>query len=703
MLEGQLARRVPQITQPVSDARLAILHGNTRKEAAAASDLGRVDDSYALDHLHIQLRRSPEDEKAVDDFINQLHDPASPIYHHWLTSAEVGERFGLAGEDVQAVAGWLKSRGFIVHGLSPDGMMIDFSGTAGLIRSAFRTELHRLNANSQTYVANMSDPRIPEALAPAIAGVISLNTFKPQPTLKVRTNYTVNSSTQLLVPGDIAAIYNLKPAFAAGLSGQNQTIVVIEDSDVFSPADWTNFRSTLGLSTAYPQGSLSTVHPGGGAAGPCQDPGANGDGGEATLDAEWASAAAPNAAIVLASCANTNTNFGGFIALQNLLTNGGTPPPIVSISFSAPESELGAGGNAYVKSLYQLAVLEGVSIFVSTGDNGAATVDFSGAPATHGINTSGFATTPYNVAVGGTDYSDSVQGLNGVYWSATNAADFSSAKSYIPEIPWNDSCASTVTAAFVGFPTTYGEDGFCNQASAIGLSFLVNDVGAGGGPSACATGTTAHPGVVGATCKGYAKPSWQAGFAGIVNDGVRDIPDLSLFASNGIWGHFYVVCYSDTNFGGTSCSGPPVTWAGFGGTSFATPIMAGIQALVNQHVSAAKRTSALTYSGNPAPTYYALAAREYGTMGNPNCNSNLGNAVSSSCVFYDVTAGDIDMPCGISTNCYRPGGTITSLGVLSTSTTAYQPAFASGTGWDFATGIGTVNAFNLIMNWPVGP
>jgi hypothetical protein len=120
--------------------------------------------------------------------------------------------------------------------------------------------------------------------------------------------------------------------------------------------------------------------------------------------------------------------------------------------------------------------------------------------------------------------------------------------------------------------------------------------------------------------------------------------------------------------------------------------MAGIQALINQHVGGKQ--------GNPAPVYYSLAASEYGSTGSVNCNSNLGNAVSSSCVFYDVTLGDIDVPCGISTNCYRPGGTTSSLGVLSKSTTAYQPAFATGTGWDFATGIGTVNAFNLIMNWP---
>ena len=321
---------------------MATLAGNTRREAVAANDLGRVEDTYRLDHLHIQLKRSADDEKIVEDFIAQLHNPASPVYHRWLTAAQVAERFGLASEDTQAIAIWLKSHGFTVHGIAIGGMAIDFSGNAGQAREAFHTELHRLNVNGRSYVANMSDPRVPAALTPAIAGIVSLNNFRPRPALEPRTSYTLNSTTQLVVPGDLATIYNLKAAFAAGFSGQNQTIAVLEDTNVFTTADWTTFRDTFGLTAAYPMGSFTQVHPSGGTAGPCHNPGANGDDDEAIIDAEWASAAAPNAAIVLASCADTNTNFGGFIALENYLTNGGTPPAVISISYSDPESDLGA-------------------------------------------------------------------------------------------------------------------------------------------------------------------------------------------------------------------------------------------------------------------------------------------------------------------------------------------------------------------------
>jgi hypothetical protein len=170
---------------------------------------------------------------------------------------------------------------------------------------------------------------------------------------------------------------------------------------------------------------------------------------------------------------------------------------------------------------------------------------------------------------------------------------------------------------------------------------------------------------------------------------VRDLPDVSLFAAAGGWGHFYIFCYSDPNNGGSPCSGAPITWSGAGGTSFASPIWAGIQALVNQYTGSRQ--------GNPNPALYKIAGAEYGAGGSSTCNASNGNTIGSSCIFYDVTLGDMIVDCTSGTpNCYAPGGTY---GVLSTSTSSYAPAFKANTGWDFATGIGTVNVYNLITNW----
>jgi hypothetical protein len=436
---------------------------------------------------------------------------------------------------------------------------------------------------------------------------------------------------------DLATIYNLNPLFNAGISGQGQTVVVIEDTDVFSTADWNTFRSTFGLSS-FTSGSFTQVHsapPSGG--NNCGAPGVNGDDIEAILDAEWASAAVPSATIELAACANTRSSFGGLLAFQNLI-NGSSPPTIISISYGDCEAGNGASGNAAYNSAYQQAVAEGVSVFVSSGDEGAASCDAGGSRATHGIGVSAFASTPYNVAVGGTDFGDTFAGGNSTYWNSSNTATFGSAKSYIPEIPWNDSCASVLLATFVsGSGTTYGMNGFCNTSS--GQQNLTTASGSGG-PSGCATGVL-PPEV------------WSA-------EPARDMPSpsgsqCSATPATGCATSRTSPCSPPTESGDipssfaiptppTAGSGAPSGRSGAGGTSFSSPIMAGIQALVNQRAGARQ--------GNPNPSYYQLAATEYGSSGSSSCSSILGNGAASSCIFYDVTQGDMDVNCTGSHNCF---------------------------------------------------
>lgn len=459
-------RQNRQITQNVDEGRLITLHGNLRPEANSANDRGVVPYAFRMEHMLLQLKRSPAQEQALQEFMAQQNDPDSANYHHWLTAQELGEKFGPSAEDLETIAVWLRGHGLEVNVTYPSHMVIDFSGTAGAVQEAFRTEIHNLNVNGVAHYANMSEPQIPEALADAVAGVVSLHDFKPHPMNKPRANYTFTSggaTYQAVVPGDLAKIYNLNPLFTGGTSGQGQTIVVLEDTNVYSTADWTTFRSTFGLS-GYTSGSFTQVHPaptGGGSN--CGNPGVVvGNDGEAILDAEYASAAAPSAAIELASCTDTTT-FGGLIALQNLINASGTPPAIVSISYGECEAENGASANAAFNSAYQQAASEGVSVFVSSGDEGAASCDADKANSTHGIGVSGFASTPYNVAVGGTDFGDSYAGTNSTYWNSSNTSTYESAKSYIPEIPWNDSCASVLLSSAYSYSTTYGSSGFCNS------------------------------------------------------------------------------------------------------------------------------------------------------------------------------------------------------------------------------------------------
>lgn len=723
-----------QITGKIDERNLLVLQGNTRPEASVAgNDRGAVPDSTQFHNIELLLRRSHVKEKAFKKEIVELHTPSSAQYHQWLTAKRIGNKYGISDADISVVGSWLSGHGFTVNGVSPDHMILSFDGTAGNVREAFHTDIHYLDVGGVRHIANMRDPAIPAALASAVAGIVQLHDFyghpesivkarKPLPGKKIQGTTGSGSGTFFyLMPEDLAKIYNFTPLFNSGISGKGQTVAVVEDSDVFKMGDWALFRTIAGLA-GYKDATFTQVHPS--AAGlTCTDPGVTGDEDEATIDVDWSTAAAPDANIVLASCKSvrvgTVSTTGVLVALQGLIQepNG---PKIISMSYGECEAQGGATLNASFDAAMQSAVAQGITVFVSSGDANAAACDRNALNATHGIAISGWMSSVYDMSIGGTDFGTEYQncqsaansgggsypGCMSGYWNTTNDKAYGSAKSYMPEIPWNGSCASELLSEFIAGTVAYGPTGFCNTAQGQNGNF--STFGGSGGPSACATGSASTRNTVSGTCAGWAKPSYQGGtnavgptvgsFAGEVADNVRDTPDVSLFASNGIWGSYYAICDSNPAVGSlfslpTACqTANPANWGGFGGTSVSSPIMAGVQALINQKTGQSW--------GLANTMYYQLAAAEYGASGKASCSSTLGNGVGSNCVFYDLTQGDIDSSCKlagtVNNNCYFDGATV---GVQSTSTSAYQPAYNTTTGWDFASGIGSVNVTNLVNAW----
>jgi subtilase family serine protease len=678
----------PRIVDAVDETKLVSLAGHTHALANPKFDRGQVEDSLPMEHMYLQLKRSPEQEAALQQKIQELEDPHSSSYHHWLTADELGKTYGPAQQDIDTVVSWLGQHGLQVNTVHKAGTVIDVSATAGQINETFHTQIHSYVVNGKQHFANATDPQIPAALSPVVSGIASMNNFVPKPAVIKPIKPFSFPCTGCPdgfdgvpqydeAPADLAVIYNVAPLYKAKkpITGKGQTVVVLEDTDI-NPTDVATFRKAFIPSTYT--GTFTQIHPGTG----CTDPGVNSAEGEAALDAEWAGAVAPDAAVELASCADTTANFGAFIAAQNLLDLA-TPPPIMSLSYINCEAANGPGtnpdGNGYINNLWQQAATEGVSVFVAAGDGGAAGCDdFDTAEfAISGVAANGLASTPYNVSTGGTDFLDTFLGVNSTYWSSANSPVGLSAKSYIPEMTWNDSCASDVLFVYYGYP-----DGltFCN--STTGSNFL-NIVAGSGGPSFV-----------------YSKPYWQTGVVGMPNDGKRDQPDVSLFASNAFWNHAILFCMSDAAQGGAPCDYTNPTDTLFnsaGGTSFTAPQFASIQALINQKAGAPQ--------GNPDPIFYNFARTEFGTASDPNtarlnsCNSTTGNKVASSCVFQDVTVGVNTVPCFGQVGCYDPS-LPNGYGLLSTSTTTLEQAFPTGTGWDFATGLGTVNVTNIVNRWP---
>jgi subtilase family serine protease len=220
----------PLVTQPVDSNSLMPLPGNTHGAAKIpANDRGLVDDSMPLPEMRVQLRRPAAQEQAFEQLIEQLHDPNSPHYHHWLTAAEIGAQFGPAQSDIAAVGAWLRQSGFTVGAVSPSGMLIDFSGTAGQVRRVFRTEIHNVGVRGEISYANVSDPQIPAALGPALVGIQGLNNIRPMAHMKrlpprpangpqpgetqagCSGTYVTGTTCYAVTPADLATIYNFNP------------------------------------------------------------------------------------------------------------------------------------------------------------------------------------------------------------------------------------------------------------------------------------------------------------------------------------------------------------------------------------------------------------------------------------------------------------------------------------------------------------
>ncbi len=490
---------------PVIDNRDVVrLPGNVPAQARPQNDFGPADPALPMNRIIVQLRRSPAKEAELKQFLADQQDPSSPGYHHWLTPAEFGKRFGPSEADLALVTGWLKSEGFRVDEVAKGRMWINVSGTVAQVEQAFHTSIHLFTVDGKMRHANTQDPAIPRALAGVVAGVVSLNDFPIKPMNSgfrpiaplcptgPRTEYTATDGSHYLAPADFATIYDVNPLHTAGITGAGVTIAIVGQTDI-ALSDINGFRSTFGLPVNAPTIIVN---------GP--DPGTTSDEVEADLDVEWSGAVAPYATIAYVESASTNSTDGIDLSAQYIVDN--DLAPIMSTSYGQCEDYIGTAGNAFYNSLYQQAAAQGITAFVSAGDSGAAGC-MSGRSDSLGVN--GLGSTPYTVCVGGSEFMDTANPSQ--YWSSTNdPSTYGSALSYIPEEAWNESAL---------------------------VSGGSGDVATGGGVSIV-----------------YPKPSWQVA-PGVPSDGMRDVPDVALSAA----GHDGYLIASGGQIGavgGTSASSP---------------------------------------------------------------------------------------------------------------------------------------------------
>ena len=672
-----------RLTQPIDENVLVTFRGTVHPLANPANDRGAAPDSMPLDRIQVILKRSPVQESALQQLIHDEHTPGTASYHKWLTPGQFAQQFGPSDQDVATLEAWLESKGFNVEKINAGKQTIEISGNVAQFRNAFHAQIHKYMVEGQTHYANSTDPQIPAALAPVFGGFASLNNFQlkhfshllGKATYDAKTNratpqWTYGTSTAVtfvLAPSDFAVQYDL-PAAASGIDGTGQTIAIVNESNI-NIALVNQFRSLFGLPPNPPQVIIDGNDPG--VDGINNPDGENGASTEAYLDVEWAGAVAPKATIDFVIGADTALESGLILAAEHAVY--GNIAPVLSLSFGACEQDLGSG-NTFLSNLWEQAAAQGITVAVSTGDSGSASCDNDQTQyyAVNGLAVSGYASTPYNVAVGGTDfyYSDYATGAASIatYWNtaASQTPSTSIIKAPIPEQPWNDSQYGLNAEDF------YTQNG--SSATTI--------AGGGGGASSAAVCSTSYnsSGTCAGTLSGYPKPAWQTG-TGVPADKVRDIPDVSLFSADG-WNYsYYPICAGDGDCQ-TPSGGNLVQITGVGGTSAAAPSFAGIMALVNQEYGR---------QGQAGFVLYPLAAQ-------------------FPAAFHDVTVGTNAEPCAFSStsssltlptpNCNSVPNPITVTDPnLGAATEGELAGYSATAGYDTATGLGSVDASVLISDW----
>jgi len=189
-----------RVTDAVDAQNRITLRGNVHPLARPGFDQGVAPDDLPMRRMLLVLKRAPEQETALRQLLDAQQVKSSSVFHQWFTPEQFGQQFGPADSDIQAVSEWLTKQGFQVTKVAAGRTVIEFSGTAGLVRQALGTEIHKFRVNGADHWANASDPQIPAALAPVVAGFASLNNFPRNPLSKNLGTFRQTKATGKVEP-----------------------------------------------------------------------------------------------------------------------------------------------------------------------------------------------------------------------------------------------------------------------------------------------------------------------------------------------------------------------------------------------------------------------------------------------------------------------------------------------------------------------
>jgi subtilase family serine protease len=674
-----------RIVAPIIAGQTVPLAAGVPHKAQPEFDQGAVDPSLKLSYMTLLTVPTPSQQKALERLLAEQQDPRSPLYHKWLTPEQYAGRFGLTANDTRKITDWLQAQGFTIRNVARGRNFVVFSGTAAQVESAFQTKIHNFNVDGEMHFANATPASIPAALSGIVTAIRGLNNFRMRPHhRRLKPDYTTASNNLFLAPGDITTMYDLAPLYTAGIDGTGQTLAVMGETDVYL-ADLVDFRSGFGLSaitgcttnshlviTACNAANFQYLLVGDDPTGlpnSIQD-----DLAEANIDIEWSGAVAKNAQIIYVNAPDPS-GAGVYDSLYHAIDN--IISPVITISYGLCERDE-IGFFAVDENESKKANSEGITILNSSGDSGAAECDYTSSPATQGYSVSYPASSPEVTGVGGTMIPASE--FTSQYWGSSNGGDGGSAKSYIPELGWNDPQEWGVFCAAA--PSNCNGAPFSDWLSAQNFFGIL--VG-GGGVSNCTVVNGSG------TCQnGFTQPAYQNGLSISGQAAGRFSPDVSLLSS--IYWPGFIVCTPQSEIGGTGsasscangipnavvCNGGSTLCSVFGGTSVASPMFAGIVTLLNQYLDGTGSQGL----GNINPTLYSLAA----TPANGAFHQITTGSNGAWCTPGTPTSQPVEL------RCPSTGPNAGFLGFDASN-------FDSATSYNLVTGLGSVDANNLAIAW----
>ncbi len=394
------------------------LHGNHPADIASLATATRADSGA---QLTLSVVLGLHNQAALEKLLAAQQDPTSPKYHRWLSTAEFNQRFGPTAAQINTVKKWLADAGFAIAKVDQRSRTITAKGSVGTAEAALATEI----VTDGSSFGNTSDPSVPAELTGLIVDIQGLdNMRKAVPAGLHRTSSIrpaiVHSATEVILamadaadpstsdqnaatspgvsfggstafgPFDIETFYNEAPLISAGNSGtaSPDCVALAEDSDYLDSAP-TLFDSDFG----FPAMNITRVLPGG------SSPGRTGDETEAQLDIDYAHATAPATPIHV----YVDGNLYG--SISSAISDNVCGALSISFIYCSSSSSFFTG----LDSLFSQAAAQGQSVFISSGDWGAAGLNSSCAVGTS-LNPSEMAASPHVTAVGGTQFSPQYDG-----------------------------------------------------------------------------------------------------------------------------------------------------------------------------------------------------------------------------------------------------------------------------------------------------